>query len=74
MSPLAARALIGVPAGELASLDVRAEALLGPRATEVYDQAHLIRDWQQFTAWRRPSGSLTSSGISKSCRASIQHA
>jgi AraC-like DNA-binding protein len=45
MSPLAARPLIGVPAGELASLDVPAEALLGPRATEVYERVRAAGDW-----------------------------
>lgn len=38
MSPLAARPLAGLPAGELASLDVQAEDILGPLATQVYER------------------------------------
>lgn len=45
MSPLAARPLTGVPTGELASLDAQAEEILGPLATQVYEQVHAADDW-----------------------------
>lgn len=45
LSPLAARPLTGLPAGELASLDVQAEHVLGPLATEIYERVREARDW-----------------------------
>lgn len=45
MSPLAARALTGMPAGELASLDVQAEEILGPLATQVCEGVRAAEDW-----------------------------
>ena len=45
MSPLAARALTGMPAGELASLDAQAEEILGPLATKVYEGVRAAEDW-----------------------------
>jgi len=45
MSPLAARPLAGLPAGELASIDVQAEEILGPLATQVYERIRAADDW-----------------------------
>jgi len=45
VSPLAARPLIGLPAGELASLDAQAGEVLGPLATEVYERLRATNDW-----------------------------
>ncbi|GAA1511151.1 AraC family transcriptional regulator [Sphaerisporangium rubeum] len=45
VSPLAARALFGVPAGELANVDVDAEALLGPAAGELYERLNSAAGW-----------------------------
>ena len=45
MSPLAARPLTGLPAGELASLDAQAEEILGPLATQVYERVRAAEDW-----------------------------
>ncbi|GJF30658.1 AraC family transcriptional regulator [Kitasatospora sp. NE20-6] len=45
LDPLAARALLGVPAGELAGLDLPAEALLGPVAAEVRERMLAAADW-----------------------------
>lgn len=45
LSPLAARALVGVPAGELASLDVQAEDILGLLATQVYERIQAAQGW-----------------------------
>jgi AraC-like DNA-binding protein len=45
VSPLAARPLFGVPAGELSSLDVQAEDVLGPLAAEVHQQVRDAGNW-----------------------------
>ncbi len=45
LSPLAARPLAGLPAGELASMDVAAEEILGPLATQVYEQIRATDNW-----------------------------
>ncbi len=45
LSPLAARPLAGLPAGELASIDVQAEEILGPLATQVYERIQAADDW-----------------------------
>ncbi|HEY6478791.1 MAG TPA: helix-turn-helix domain-containing protein, partial [Streptosporangiaceae bacterium] len=47
MSPLGARALLGVPAGELASLDVEGAAVLGPLAAEISERLQDAADWPQ---------------------------
>jgi AraC-like DNA-binding protein len=47
VSPLASRALLGVPAGELAGVDLAAEDVLGPVAWELHEQIAAARDWQQ---------------------------
>ncbi len=45
LSPLAARALAGLPAGELAALDVPAQDILGTRASQISDQLRGAVDW-----------------------------
>ncbi|MFJ9774581.1 helix-turn-helix domain-containing protein [Kitasatospora sp. NPDC101157] len=64
--PLAARALFGLPAGELAGLDVPAEEVLGRLAAELRERLQAAGDWaQRFTLLdgallraARPSGSV----------------
>ena len=45
LSPLGARALLGVPAGELAQIDVEGPAVLGPVADEIGERLQAERDW-----------------------------
>ena len=45
LTPLGARALLGVPAGALASRDVELADLLGPAATELLDRLRAAHDW-----------------------------
>ena len=45
LSPLAARPLLGLPAGELASIDLAAEEILGRLATQVYEQIRAADNW-----------------------------
>ncbi len=45
LSPLAARPLAGLPAGELACMDVAAQDILGPLATQVYEQVRAADSW-----------------------------
>jgi len=45
LSPLHARALLGIPAGELASLDVHGEDLLGPRVPRLLERLHEQTSW-----------------------------
>ncbi|WP_324605795.1 AraC family transcriptional regulator [Streptomyces sp. NRRL B-24484] len=45
LDPLAARPLLGLPAGELAGLDLPAEDLLGPLADEVRERLLAAPDW-----------------------------
>jgi AraC-like DNA-binding protein len=45
VSPLGARALLGMPAGELASIDVEGSAVLGPLADKIADRLQAARDW-----------------------------
>ncbi len=47
VSPLAARALFGVPAGELGSLDMAAEELLGADAERIRERLLAAEDWPQ---------------------------
>ncbi|WP_406194308.1 helix-turn-helix domain-containing protein [Kitasatospora sp. NBC_01560] len=62
--PLAARALFGLPAGELAGLDVPAEAVLGPAGRRLQEELQLAAGWpERFAALdaallraARPSG------------------
>ncbi len=45
LSPLGARALLGLPAGELASTDVEGSLVLGPFAEQVGERLRAARDW-----------------------------
>lgn len=45
--PLAARALFGLPAGELAGIDVPAEQVLGRLAAQVRERLREARDWPE---------------------------
>ncbi len=47
VSPLAARALLGMPAGEVAGVDVDGEAVLGPLAAEVQDRLRCAAGWPE---------------------------
>ena len=47
LHPTAARALLGLPAGELASLDLPADAVLGPDADRLRDQLAVATTWEQ---------------------------
>ncbi|MER7753207.1 helix-turn-helix domain-containing protein [Kitasatospora sp. NPDC097643] len=64
--PLAARALFGLPAGELAGIDVPAEQVLGPFGPRLQEQLRAARDWSERFALldgallraARPSGAV----------------
>ena len=45
LSPLGARRVLGMPAGELASMDVSAEAIWGPLADRIHQQVREAGDW-----------------------------
>jgi AraC-like DNA-binding protein len=45
LSPLGARPLLGLPAGELASIDVPGSAVLGALAAEIRDRARAAGSW-----------------------------
>ena len=45
VSPLAARPLLGLPAGELASIDVSGDQIWGRVAGRVQERLHAARDW-----------------------------
>jgi AraC-like DNA-binding protein len=45
LSPLGTRALFGVPAGELATLDLDLGELLGPLATELHERVRHVDSW-----------------------------
>ena len=47
LRPLGARALLGLPAGELAELDVPAEAVLGGVCAELRDRVRAAAGWPQ---------------------------
>jgi AraC-like DNA-binding protein len=47
LRPLGARALLGLPAGELAEIDVPAEAVLGGACTELRDRAWAAPGWPE---------------------------
>jgi len=54
LTPLGARALLGVPAGELASLDVPVPDVLGAAGRELVDRVRSARDWPgRFAAVER---------------------
>jgi AraC-like DNA-binding protein len=47
LSPLGARALLGVPAGELAEIDVHADEVLGPLSLEIQDRLRTAAGWPE---------------------------
>ena len=47
LSPLGAKALLGVPAGELAERDLHADDVLGPLANEIQDRLRRASDWNE---------------------------
>ena len=47
VSPLAARALFGLPAGELAGVDVTAVDVLGPAAAELHERIGAAGNWPE---------------------------
>jgi AraC-like DNA-binding protein len=47
LSPLGARALLGVPAGELAERDLPADDVLGPLTREIQDRLRCARGWEE---------------------------
>ncbi|HEY1640516.1 MAG TPA: helix-turn-helix domain-containing protein [Streptosporangiaceae bacterium] len=47
LSPLGARAILGLPAGELASLDVEGSEVLGPLAGQVQDKLRAAGSWPE---------------------------
>jgi AraC-like DNA-binding protein len=54
VTPLAARALFGMPAGELASLDVEGTDVLGPLAREIQERLRASPTWpERFAALDR---------------------
>ncbi|MGH3274266.1 MAG: helix-turn-helix domain-containing protein [Streptosporangiaceae bacterium] len=73
MSPLGARPLLGVPAGELASLDLHGTEVLGPLATRVRQQLAECGTWAGrfeilnglLLARAQASGPRTRAGISR---------
>jgi AraC-like DNA-binding protein len=47
LSPLGARVLLGMPAGELGGVDVPADEVLGPLAEEIQDRLRLAGTWDE---------------------------
>ncbi|GAA2298422.1 helix-turn-helix domain-containing protein [Streptomyces caniferus] len=47
LHPLGARALLGLPAGELASLDLPADVVLGQQGTDVGERLRTARSWTE---------------------------
>lgn len=47
LSPLGARALLGLPAGELAGIDVHADQVLGPVAAELQERVRTAPGWPE---------------------------
>jgi AraC-like DNA-binding protein len=51
LNPLGARALLGLPAGEIASIDLEADEVLGPPARELRERIRAAGTWaQRFAA------------------------
>jgi AraC-like DNA-binding protein len=67
LSPLGTRALLGLPAGELAGADIPADAVFGPELDAVHDRVRSADDWTrrfaEIDAWlvgRLRSGTASS--------------
>lgn len=51
LSPLGARPLLGLPAGQLANADLPADDVLGPLAAEIHERVRAAASWRErFTA------------------------
>jgi AraC-like DNA-binding protein len=84
VSPLGARALLGLPAGELASIDVDGSAVLGPLADEIAERLQAAGDWSaRFAVLDRaltcrlaagPAGTAMSSAMAGGARAEVGQA
>jgi AraC-like DNA-binding protein len=77
MSPLGARALLGLPAAELVSIDVEGTDVLGSLASEIHERVRQAGTWQRRFAvldallldrLRRGSGEATASATSPEVR------
>jgi AraC-like DNA-binding protein len=64
INPLAARALFGVPAGELVDLDLHADAVIGTAADELWERLSSAGSWSsQFTVLDQMlQGRITAAG------------
>jgi AraC-like DNA-binding protein len=47
LSPLGARALLGLPAGEIAGIDVEGDSILGAVATEIHERVQAAMQWPE---------------------------
>jgi AraC-like DNA-binding protein len=80
VSPLGARALLGMPAGELASIDVDGPAVLGPLADQIGERLREAQDWparfdvlDQVLVSRLAAGPA-GPGVSADAGAEVSHA
>jgi len=80
VSPLGARALLGMPAGELASIDVEGPAVLGPLADQIGERLRAAGDWPaRFAVLDRMLASRLAAGpagpaVSPAASAEVSHA
>ena len=81
LTPLGARALLGMPAAELASIDVDAADVLGGRADELREQVLAEADWpgrfaavEDFFASHLPAPGPRGSGCSPAVRDEVSYA
>jgi AraC-like DNA-binding protein len=75
VSPLGARALLRLPAGELASLDVEGPAVLGPFARQIGERLRAAADWpQRFAVLDRmlTARLAAPAGTGVSCEVSVE--
>jgi AraC-like DNA-binding protein len=80
LSPLGARALLGVPAGELAGIDVHGADVFGKLAGQVHDQLRGLRSWperfallEQMLLDRLQAADATA-GVSAAVSSEVSHA
>lgn len=68
LSPLGARAILGVPAGELASLDVEGTDLLGPLARQIQERVRAGATWpERFAVLDELLGSRACDSVAGAC-------
>jgi AraC-like DNA-binding protein len=66
VSPLGARALLGLPAGELAGIDAEGSAVLGPLADRIAERLQVAADWPaQFAVLDRMLTSRLAAGLAR---------